>query len=118
MDASLDHDWDLSWDEARRVQRRLAEQVSCGDDFGPIQTVAGIDLAYPRTATGVVTGRAAVVVLAFPGLALHFERSGSETLSGVFKRLSGLQPGVITSLLGGPFFVYLLLRQGRALRLW
>ena len=68
MDASLDHDWNLSWDEARRVQRRLAGQVVRADDFGPIRTVAGVDLAYPRTATGVVTGRAAVVVLTFPGL--------------------------------------------------
>jgi deoxyribonuclease V len=68
MHPSLDHDWDLSWDEARRVQRLLAGQVSRTDDFGPIRTVAGVDLAYPRTVTGVVTGRAAVVVLAFPGL--------------------------------------------------
>jgi deoxyribonuclease V len=68
MHTSLDHDWNLSWDEARRVQQALADQVTCADDFGTIRTVAGVDLAYPRTATGVVTGRAAVVVLAFPGL--------------------------------------------------
>jgi len=68
MHLSLDHDWNLSWDDARRLQETLAEQVARTDDFGPIRTVAGIDLAYPRTATGVITGRAAVVVLAFPGL--------------------------------------------------
>lgn len=68
MDVSLDHDWNLSWDEARRVQARLAGQVSRTDDFGPIRTVAGVDLAYPRSATDVATGRAAVVVLAFPEL--------------------------------------------------
>jgi deoxyribonuclease V len=68
MHLSLDHDWNLSWDEARRVQETLAGQVGRSDDFGPIRTVAGVDLAYPRTATGVVTGRAAVVVLTFPEL--------------------------------------------------
>ena len=68
MHTSLDRDWNLSWDEARGVQKALAGQVTLADDFGPIRTVAGVDLAYPRTATGVVTGRAAVVVLAFPGL--------------------------------------------------
>jgi len=65
---SVDHDWNLSWDEARRVQETLAGQVTLSDDFDTIRTVAGVDLAYPRTATGVITGRAAVVVLAFPGL--------------------------------------------------
>jgi deoxyribonuclease V len=68
VDRSLDHDWNLSWDEARRIQETLAGQVTREDDFGTIQTVAGVDLAYPRTATGVVTGRAAVVVLTFPEL--------------------------------------------------
>jgi deoxyribonuclease V len=68
MHHSVDHDWNLSWDEARRIQEALAGQVTRNDDFGTIRTVAGVDLAYPRTASGVVTGRAAVVVLAFPGL--------------------------------------------------
>lgn len=70
MQRSLDHDWDLSWDEARRVQVALAGQVLRADDFGTIRTVAGVDLAYPRTASGVVTGRAALVVLTFPALEL------------------------------------------------
>jgi deoxyribonuclease V len=65
---SHDHDWDLSWDEARRVQEELAGHVSCDDDFGALRTVAGVDLAYPRTASGVVIGRAAVVVLSLPEL--------------------------------------------------
>src|SRR4051812_18159736 len=68
MHQALDHGWNLSLDEARRVQETLAEQVARRDDLGSIRTVAGVDLAYPRTATGVVSGRAAVVVLAFPGL--------------------------------------------------
>ena len=74
MHRALDHDWNLSWDEARRIQETLAVQVTRDDDFGTIRTVAGIDLAYPRTATGVVTGRAAVVVLAFPSMEVVEER--------------------------------------------
>lgn len=66
----LDDDWSLSLDEARHVQEALALQVSLADDFGEIRTVAGIDLGYPRTSTGVVTGRAAVVVLRLPDLAI------------------------------------------------
>ena len=74
MHPSLDHDWNLSWDDARRVQETLAERVSRQDDFGTIRTVAGIDLAYPRNASGTVTGRAAVVVLAYPDLDIVEER--------------------------------------------
>jgi deoxyribonuclease V len=73
MHRALDHGWDLSWDEARRVQQVLAGQVTRVDDVGPIRTVAGVDLAYPRTPTGVITGRAAVVVLTFPGLEVQEE---------------------------------------------
>jgi deoxyribonuclease V len=64
----LEHDWNLSLDEARSIQQALAPQVSQVDDFGPLLTVAGLDLSYPRTATGAITGRATVVVLGFPGL--------------------------------------------------
>jgi deoxyribonuclease V len=71
---SQDRDWNLSWDEARRLQAALAGQVTRDDDFGSIRTVAGVDVAYPRTATGVVTGRAAVVVLSFPDLEVVEER--------------------------------------------
>jgi deoxyribonuclease V len=68
MHPRLDDDWSLSLDEARQVQEALALQVSLADDLGEIRTVAGIDLGYPRTATGVVTGRAAVVVLSLTDL--------------------------------------------------
>ena len=68
MHQALDHGWNLSLDEARRVQEALADEVAHVDDFGEIRTVAGVDLAYHRTATGVIVGRASIVVLAFPGL--------------------------------------------------
>jgi deoxyinosine 3'endonuclease (endonuclease V) len=62
MHSSLDHDWHLSPGEARRLQEVLAGQVVREDHVGTIHTVGGVDLAYPRTAAGVVMGRAAVVV--------------------------------------------------------
>jgi deoxyribonuclease V len=74
MDPCLDDHWSLSLDEARRAQEALALQVSQTDDIGELHTVAGIDLGYPRTAAGVVTGRAAVVVVSFPDLAVVEER--------------------------------------------
>lgn len=74
MHPRLDNDWSLSLDEARRAQEALSRQVSLADDLGEIRTVAGIDLGYPRTATGVVTGRAAVVVLRLPDLTVVEEQ--------------------------------------------
>lgn len=69
LQRALNHDWSLSRDEARRLQTSLAGQVSSRDDLGELRAVAGVDLGYPRTPNGVVTGRAAVVVLEYPTLA-------------------------------------------------
>jgi deoxyribonuclease V len=74
MHPRLDDDWSVSLDEARRIQAALAEQVSLIDHYGEPRTIAGIDLSYPRTPTGVVTGRAAVVVLRFPELDIIEQR--------------------------------------------
>jgi len=74
MHPGLDYDWGLSLDEARQLQESLADRVSLNDDVGEIRTIAGIDLSYPRTPAGVVTGRAAVVVLRFPELDLIEQR--------------------------------------------
>src|SRR2546423_468507 len=54
---ALDHDWSLSWDQARRLQESLAAQVSPHDELGELRTVAGIDLGHPRTASGGGTVR-------------------------------------------------------------
>lgn len=74
MHPRLDYDWSLSLDEARQLQESLADRVSLSDDVGEVRTIAGIDLSYPRTSSGVVTGRAAVVVLRFPELDLIEQR--------------------------------------------
>ena len=68
MQPRIQHPWDLHPDEARRLQKELAREVVQTDDFGELRTVAGLDLGYPRTATGEEVGRAAVVVLSYPSL--------------------------------------------------
>lgn len=88
MYSALDHGWDLSWDEARRVQEVLAGQVRRVDEVGPVRMVAGVDLAYPRTPSGVITGRAAVVVLTFPGLEIVEEHVATRPVT--FPYIPGL----------------------------
>ncbi len=68
MYASAQHGWDLSRDEARRLQLALSSHVLLHDDLPEIRTVAGVHVTYPRTERGGVTGRAAVVVLDMPSL--------------------------------------------------
>jgi len=46
-----------------------------------------------------------------PLAADSFQRAGHTNLGLVFSRCTALQPGVVTSLMGAPFFLYLLLRQ-------
>lgn len=67
MQPGVEHRWDLTPEEARRLQRDPASQVSQVDDLGDLRTVAGLDLGYPRTETGEEIGRAAVV-LRYPSL--------------------------------------------------
>jgi deoxyribonuclease V len=68
MRSAIEHPWDLTPEEARKLQRELAGRVSQVDDFGELRTIAGLDLGYPRTETGEEIGRAAVVVLRYPSL--------------------------------------------------
>jgi deoxyribonuclease V len=68
MHFPLEYDWSPSLDEARRILDSLSGQISLDDDHGDIRTVAGVHVAYPRSSTRVVTGRASVVLLTFPDL--------------------------------------------------
>jgi deoxyribonuclease V len=63
-----DHAWDVTPDEARAIQRKLASEVVAEDDFGDIRFVAGVDVGFEEA--GTIT-RAAVAVLRFPDLTLH-----------------------------------------------
>lgn len=59
------HSWDLSEDEAVRLQRELAEEVVAEGDPGEVGNVAGVDVWVKGE-----RARAAVVVLSFPKLEL------------------------------------------------
>lgn len=61
------HPWDLAPREAMALQSRLATEIDCRDDFGPVTRVAGVDVGFEDN--GAVT-RAAVAVLAYPSLQL------------------------------------------------
>jgi deoxyribonuclease V len=53
--------------EAQQIQAELRHQVITQNQFTPPQTIAGVDVAFPRKGR---LSRAAIVVLSYPGLAL------------------------------------------------
>ena len=57
------HSWDVTPEEARRIQNGLRSQVIRADRFGRINTVAGVDIGLKKD-----TARASVIVLSFPEL--------------------------------------------------
>ena len=57
------HSWDVTPAEARELQNRLRTQVIASDQFGTINTVAGVDIGLKKD-----IARASVVVLSFPEL--------------------------------------------------
>lgn len=59
------HQWDVSPKEAVKIQRALQDHVRLEDDFGDIQTVAGVDVGFQENNT--IT-RAAIAVLDFQTL--------------------------------------------------
>ncbi|MGQ9454871.1 MAG: deoxyribonuclease V [Armatimonadota bacterium] len=59
--------WDITPREATELQVRLRGLVRIEDDFGSIETVAGVDV---RATRGRGEGKCAIVVLKYPGLDL------------------------------------------------
>ena len=57
------HAWDVTPEEARHIQNELCTQVISTDQFGTINTVAGVDIGLKKD-----TAIASVVVLSFPEL--------------------------------------------------
>jgi deoxyribonuclease V len=59
------HPWDVSPQEAMRIQNRLKGQVIARDEFDPgsIRTIAGVDIGFRKD-----TAKAAIVVLEFPAM--------------------------------------------------
>src|SRR5690349_3157643 len=62
-------EWPTTFEEALAIQQQLRTQVVAHDDFGAINTVAGVDAGYEEDAqTGQGVARAAIVVLEYPSL--------------------------------------------------
>ena len=58
------HRWDLSPEEAMRVQKELRERILLQWDKRPVSTIGGVDISIKTE-----TARAAIVVIRFPELA-------------------------------------------------
>ena len=65
------HPWDVTAEEARRIQAELADRLALVDviPLNEVRTVAGVDNTYVKT-DGEAVAHAVVVVLTFPGLAV------------------------------------------------
>ena len=57
------HNWDLTPEEAARVQMELRQRLVLAWDDRPVNTIAGVDVSIKTE-----TARAAIVVLRYPGL--------------------------------------------------
>jgi len=64
---AIQHDWNLSIEQARALQLELAQRVILNDRFGDVRHVAGVDVGFEKQ--GKIT-RAAIAVLSFPELKL------------------------------------------------
>ena len=57
------HSWDLSAEEAIRVQKEMRERLVLNWDGGPVHTIGGVDVSIKNEAA-----RAAIVLIRFPEL--------------------------------------------------
>lgn len=67
MEIYYQHDWNLTPEAAVALQQSLRSKVITSNQFGAVNTVAGVDVGFE--AEGTIT-RAAVAVLSFPELQL------------------------------------------------
>jgi deoxyribonuclease V len=85
MGSSFTHRWDVTPEEARRIQDAGRALVIAEDRLGPIGRVAGIDVGFEQDGR---IARAAVAVLDFPSLAPL--ESASARRPAVFPYVPGL----------------------------
>jgi len=90
--------WDVTPEEAQRLQRALRERVVVADDFGPLRLIAGVDNSYVAETETTYAG---VVVLTWPDLEV-VERKVSRTPTA-FPYVPGLlsfreAPGVLAAI--------------------
>lgn len=79
------HPWNLPYQDAVRVQKRLYEQMRETPLSRPIRTIAGADVSYARRGREVY---GAVLVFTFPDLILTDKALASDTVE--FPYISGL----------------------------
>jgi deoxyribonuclease V len=72
--STLSHSWQVSVDQAKRIQQRLSERVSVQDDFGKIERIAGVGIVFSRKQDEVLVG---CVSFSFPDLEIQ-ERASHE----------------------------------------
>jgi len=72
------HDWRVTSDQARQIQKRLAGQVDCRSDVDDVRMIAGVDISGPGS-QGLAQG--AVVVLSYPELELVETRTVEKELT-------------------------------------
>ena len=98
MGITTQHRWDMTPEEAARLQSELRGRVRIGDDFGPLRLIAGVDNSYvPATETTY----GGVVVLTWPDLEV-VERRVSRTPT-TFPYVPGLlsfreAPGILAAI--------------------
>ncbi|NVM21032.1 MAG: deoxyribonuclease V [Desulfobacterales bacterium] len=71
------HEWNLPYQEAVTIQRRLSEEIRQIPLSKPVKTIAGADASYARRGRRVY---AAVLVFSFPDLVLMEQASATDTV--------------------------------------
>ena len=85
MKSSLLHSWNVSPEEAVRIQCDLRSKVIRKNDFGCLKTIAGVDIAFCATSNRAFAG---IVVLSFPEMEILEKRVITGTIS--FPYIPGL----------------------------
>lgn len=85
MKALSSHPWQVTPDQAQKIQRDLASRVSTRNELGDIRRVAGVDVAVDRAGQ---RARAAVVILSYPQMELLEQRMVERDLT--FPYIPGL----------------------------
>ena len=78
------HRWDLTLDEAKKIQLELAEKVICKNAIGQVIHVAGIDVGFNLKRN---VSKAAIAILSYPDLKL-VETTQAE-METIFPYISG-----------------------------
>ena len=85
MKSSLLHSWNVSPEEAVRIQCDLRSKVIRKNDFGCLKTIAGVDIAFCATSNRAFAG---IVVLSFPEMEILEKRVITGTIT--FPYIPGL----------------------------